>query len=328
MGLLVIIFLPSLPDRVAKDGHFVFRGTKYREMLLTRQTAGMCLRALVVRTGLIIKIGQNTANAKIVPRQILIGIKDPKSYLGALVIAAPALGITAFAIFLPTFIKEFGFDPCKFKHNTTGNILALESFRLLTPRHLVHAQLYTIIPYSFAIVSTPLLCYISDKTHQRAIPMIFCLLTSIVGFVILLSTVNKAALIAGCCFVATGAYPAIGIGASWISTIHGGYTKRSTAFGISQLFVQGYSIIGTEVYNEPPRFYKGHGVLLGLYCLALISCVVLYLWCKKMNRERDASTTRLRDEQEKSGTGVEVVQTMKPGFEDLCDYHPDWRYPI
>ena len=224
-------------------------------------------------------------------------------------------------------MKEFGFDPCEFNCTTSGDVLYLSNIRLLTSRFLVHAQLYTIIPYSFAIVSTPILCYISDKTRMRAIPMIFCLLTSIVGFIILLSTVNKVALIAGCCFVATGAYPAIGIGASWISTIHGGYTKRSTAFGISQIFVQGYSIIGTQVYDSPPRFYKGHGVLLGLYCLALLSCVILYIWCKKMNRERDDIAITLQNEQEKAGTEVEVVQ-IKPSFEDLCDYHPDWRYPI
>lgn len=35
-------------------------------------------------------------------------------YLDALIVAAFGLGVTAFGLFLPTFIKEFGFSPCRF----------------------------------------------------------------------------------------------------------------------------------------------------------------------------------------------------------------------
>jgi MFS family permease len=185
----------------------------------------------------------------------------------------------------------------------------------------VDAQLYSIIPYAFAIVSTPTFCYISDRLGKKAIPMLFCLGTTIIGFIILLTTTNKVALIGGCCFVATGGYPAIGIGASWITSIHGGYTKRSTAFGVCQIFIQGYSIIATQVYNKPPRFYKGHGVLLGLYTLALICTLVLYFWLKKQNRDRDAVAEILRDNGEQDPSAYKT-------FEELYDYHPNWRYPV
>ena len=81
---------------------------------------------------------------------------------------------------------------------------------------------------------------------------------------------SSSTILTGCCFVAVGAYPAIGIGASWITTVHADYTKRATAFAVCQVFVQSYSIIGSQVYDRPPRFYKGHGVLLGLNALAAV----------------------------------------------------------
>ena len=183
------------------------------------------------------------------------------------------------------------------------------------------AQLYSIIPYSFAIVSTPTFCYISDRLGKKAMPMVFCLVTTIIGLLMLLATTNKVALIAGCCFITTGAYPAIGIGASWITSMHGGYSKRSTAFGVCQIFIQGYSIIGTQVYKKPPRFYTGHGVLLGLTILALICTLVLYFWLKKQNRERDAAAESRKD-------NGEPDLSLYKSFEELYDYHPNWRYPV
>lgn len=40
-------------------------------------------------------------------------MKDPRSWLGAFAIIAPVLDIVVFGSFLPTFIHEFGFSPCK-----------------------------------------------------------------------------------------------------------------------------------------------------------------------------------------------------------------------
>jgi hypothetical protein len=57
--------------------------------------------------------GQNTVHAGVAPKQILVGLKDPKTWLGSLIVAAPAMSITAFVIFLPTFMTEFGFSKCK-----------------------------------------------------------------------------------------------------------------------------------------------------------------------------------------------------------------------
>jgi hypothetical protein len=40
LGLLVVILMPSLPDRVARKGHFLFKNERDREIMLARQIAG------------------------------------------------------------------------------------------------------------------------------------------------------------------------------------------------------------------------------------------------------------------------------------------------
>lgn len=177
------------------------------------------------------------------------------------------------------------------------------------------------IPYSFAVVSLPIAAILSDRVNRRALPLLVCVVTSVVGFVIVLATTNKVALIAGCCFVAAGSYPAIVIGASWLLNNQAGYTKRCAAWAVTQVFIQCYSIISTQIYDEPPRFFKGHGVLLGLNALAVISVVINYLLLKKENAKRDrlVEEMRARDQQ---------VPGREKSFEELCDYHPDFRYQL
>ena len=79
--------------------------------------------------------------------------------------------------------------------------------------------------------------------------------------------------------------------------------------------------MATQVYDDPPRFIQGHSVMLGVSVLALVCDVVLYMWLKKINQQRDAEAAIRRAE------GLTDSQNVA-SFEDLCDYHPDWRYPL
>ena len=242
-------------------------------------------------------VGQNTAGAKVVPRQIWIAIKDPKTYLGSLMLTAVGTSAAAFSVFLPTFINAFGFD------------------RLTS-------QLYTIIPYSFAVVSMPLACWLSDKYQQRGIAMAGCLGCCLIGIIIILASPNPTVSMAGTCFVAAGTYPGNPIAVAWISTIHGGYTKRSTVYGIQQIFINSFIIMATQVFDTPPKFYKGNGILLGIFVVAFSCTAILYFWLRHENRKRDAAA-----EARRNGTAPPLPDDIGD-FETLCDYHPNWRYPL
>lgn len=224
--------------------------------------------------------------------QILVAIKDPKLYLGSIVIGAQGIGIGAFSVFLPTFINEFGFSS-------------------------VDTQLYSIIPYAFGLVSLMIFAYLADRYRCKALGTAVCLSISITGFVILLATTNRIALMAGACFVLAGSYPALAISVAWILSFHGGFTKRAVAVWFLQIFIQSESIIATQVYDGPPRFFKGHGIALGFYLLAFVCVVALYTMLRRANLERDSKA------QQGGPHGAEDKT-----FEDLCDFHPDWRYTL
>lgn len=55
-------------------------------------------------------IAYNTLRSKIDFRQILVALKDPKSWALASINAGVALGISSVGSFLPTFIKAYGFS--------------------------------------------------------------------------------------------------------------------------------------------------------------------------------------------------------------------------
>jgi len=225
-----------------------------------------------------------------------MAFKDPKFYLSSALIGPVGIGIGAFNVFLPTFINEFGYSP-------------------------LHSQLLTIIPYGFALISLIFFAWLADRLDRKAVISLVCIGISCIGFIILLTTTNKVALIAGACFVASGAYPALVVSIAWSLTFHGGYTKKATAIWGFQTFVQCYSIIATQVYRTPPRFFLGHGIALGLYAIGGVSAVVLLVMLKKANAARQ---TR-KMEFESRG---EVDPDMEKSFEELGDLHPGWRYVL
>ena len=247
-------------------------------------------------TLLLIFPGQNTSHVGVRPHQILLALKDPKFYLGAGLIATQGIGIGAFGVFLPTFVHQFGYG------------------RLQT-------QLISMIPYAFGLLGLIVFSYLSDRMGQKGIIILISLAISCTGFSILLSTTNKVALLAGASFVACGAYPGLVVGVAWNMTFHGGYTKRATAVWGIQVLVQSYSIIATQVYRSPPRFFLGHGISLGLYTVGALCTVSLLVIVKKANASREA---RKLDFEQRG----EVDPQAELSFEDLGDAHPLWRYAV
>ncbi|KAH8698862.1 major facilitator superfamily domain-containing protein [Talaromyces proteolyticus] len=276
-GVIVFFILPRLPERVAEKGSLLFRREEEQAIILQRTIEA-----------------RNDPDAKFQAFQIWWALKDPKTWLDAVVVAAPCLDVAAFGNFLPTFVNQFGFSK-------------------------LNAQLFTLIPYSVAMLTLPLFSLASDRARKKAIPTLLCLTVSVIGFVILLCDVQRSVLIVGCCLVAAGSYPAIVLAASWLLVNHAGYTKRSTAWAVAQIFIQCYSIISTQVYIHPPRFIMGHAVLLALNALGVVAGLLKYYIMKRENARRD------RLAQQVIGEALESKEEEK-SIEQLCDYHPDFRY--
>jgi hypothetical protein len=238
----------------------------------------------------------NTPHEKVQINQVFVAFKDPKIYFTATIYGALCLGIASVTSFLPTFILEFGFSPLR-------------------------TQLFTMIPYAFATVTLLSVCIFSDRINSKGPVLLACLCTTIIGYILLMSTTNTVALVAATCFVTSGLYPAIMICASWITINHGGFSKRATAFAFAQIIGQCLSIIGTQVYRKPPRFLAGHGTLLAFFSLAALATVINYFWMKRQNAKKDA----LQLEFDSRG---EVNPDSLKSYDELYDYHPNFRYVL
>lgn len=175
------------------------------------------------------------------------------------------------------------------------------------------------IPYASAVVALPLVCAAADRFQMRAIPLLFCYILCAAGLITLLATTQRASLIVGTCLVSAGSYAGVIVAATWTLSTHGGYTKRSTTWAMAQLFLQCYSILGTKIYNTPPRFLKGHGIVLGLQTLAAAS-VLLKTWIMwRSNRQK-------KQLQAEYATRAEQVPGMEKSLEELNDKHPGFLY--
>lgn len=185
----------------------------------------------------------------------------------------------------------------------------------------VQSQLMSMIPYLLAAITLPALSILSDKIQKKAIVVLLCSVVILVGFIMVLASTDKAVLLVGCCLIGGGSYPGLVISASWQMQSHAGFSKRATAWALSQVFIQSYSIVSSQIYTTPPRYFKGHGVLLGLNAVGLLAGALNYSIMKKANSKMDQRAL------EYERRGIEDPDNEK-SYEELCDAHPKFRYAL
>lgn len=83
------------------------------------------------------------------------------------------------------------------------------------------------------------------------------------------------------------------------------------------IFGQCFSIIGTQVYSDPPHYYRGNGFALGMSLLGIGVSLSLYLLLRRLNNLK----------QRNSDSDVAARQ-RNLGIEEMCDAHPDFFYQL
>ncbi|KAF1817566.1 MFS general substrate transporter [Eremomyces bilateralis CBS 781.70] len=235
----------------------------------------------------------NTLGSKINVKQIIITLIEPKAWAFATINAGVALGISSISTFLPTFIQAFGYS----RERT---------------------QLFSAIPYACAIVAIPL-CIISDRINHKGSFLIGTLSVACIGYIILLCNVSQGANIAGACLATTGLYPSIIILSAWITINAGGYTKRATNWAMAEIVGQLLSVLGAYIYDVPPRFLKGHSIVLALLALGIVNCLYLMWWMRRANLRREMELI----EYEREGR---VHPHTNMSLEEVQDLHVRFRY--
>ncbi|KIX01451.1 uncharacterized protein Z518_09177 [Rhinocladiella mackenziei CBS 650.93] len=261
-----------------------------------RKQTSRFISELEIKVALQRSLEYNSQRVKFESGQIIKSLLDPKTYLLALLAACNSTLLASTGAFLPTIVKEFGYSK-------------------------VQAQLFTIIPYACAFFSMLAIGHLSDYYHNKAWFILGSLTSCALGLIILISTTGKEVSMFGASLLVAGAYPAAVLQIAWIQITFCGNTKRAISWGIAMIVGQGLSMSGAQIYTHPPRFFMGHGILLGFVVMGMISTVTARFLMARANKQRD------RELREYEGRGEEHPDVGK-SFEETCDDHIKFRYTL
>ncbi|UJR34789.1 hypothetical protein I4U23_027570 [Adineta vaga] len=254
-------------------------------------------------------------------KQVRSAFLEWKIYIFSLCYIGFLVPLYSLALFSPTIVQGLGFT----------------SYR---------AQLMTAPPYAFAFVTTMTTAYFSDKYARRSIFMIFWVLISMIGFIILICVENNDVKYFAIFLTMGGNSPCVATCITFISGNISPQTKRATALAFMLSVGNSGGVISGQIYRteDAPRFILGHAVNLGFCTLGFIATCILFISLKLENKRRDklyGSVAKLKPIE--TNTKTEVVDIFglgtdedrkKWGYEnmteqeirDLGDKHAAWRY--
>ena len=110
-----------------------------------------------------------------------------------------------------------------------------------------------------------------------------------IGFALLLSSSNIHIQYAGTFLGAAGIYPTIPNTLSWVSNNTEGSLKRAVVLGMVVGWGNLNGVVSSNIYlkTQRPRFWTGHGVVLGYQLVFLLGgSIFMHFALKRENRKR------------------------------------------
>ncbi|KAL6884402.1 major facilitator superfamily domain-containing protein [Trichoderma evansii] len=241
--------------------------------------------------------GRVTNNDKVNKRQVIAGLTDWKVWAAVFMYWATSISSYGFTYTVPTVILELGY--------TAAN-----------------AQLLTIPIYVVAMIFTVANAMASDHYRQRTPFILLGISVGIAGFTALLAIPHPQlpGLTYGMLFLATsGIYMSLVPTLCFVANNLAPSSKR--AVGMAHLICMGNlgGIAGSNIFlsQEAPHYWTGYGFILGIDCVAFVTCLTLRYTLKRINAKRDQMTEN--DIREKYGN-VNLLE--------LGDRSPYFRYTL
>ncbi|KAG9122355.1 hypothetical protein FRC07_001323 [Ceratobasidium sp. 392] len=168
------------------------------------------------------------------------------------------------SLFLPTIIKNMGYTAEK-------------------------AQLLSVPPYVLACILTVIVGITADRLKTRGRFMVAFFLLAIVGFAMLIASIKPRVQYTAVFIAAAGTFPTNAMCMAWCGNNIGGATKKSVSIAMIVAFGNFGGLIASYTYisKNAPRYYSGHGTLLGILAMGAVVALVMHLYCKRENRRRD-----------------------------------------
>lgn len=153
------------------------------------------------------------------------------------------------------------------------------------------AQLLSVPPYAAAAVCTVAVGFLADRTRCRGYCNIGTVLVGMAGFVMLLASDQPNIQYAGTFLGAIGIYPTISNTLSWVANNTEGALKRAVVLGMVVGWGNLNGVVSSNIYItlEKPRYWSGHGVVLGFQTLFLLGgSIFMHFALRAENRKRRA----------------------------------------
>jgi len=193
-------------------------------------------------------------------------LKDWKIYVHMLITIGIYTPLYSISLFLPTIVKNMGY---------TNN----------------ESQLMTVPPYVLGCIATISGGFLADKSKKRGPYMMFFCIIAIIGFVLLIATKNPHVQYAGTFLVVSGIYPNVPLGVAWNGNNIGGATKRAVGIAMHVGFGNLGGVISGFSFRsqDAPRYFSGHGLLIGMVTMSFSLCIFMHFYCRRENARRDAA---------------------------------------
>jgi hypothetical protein len=198
-------------------------------------------------------------------------------------------------------------------HTTVGCLCPLYAFSLFLPTIIgglgytgTAAQLFTVPPYVCGTLVTVIVGFLADHTRLRGYCNIGTVLIGMLGFILLLASSNAQVQYAGTFLGAAGIYPTVSNTLAWVANNTEGSLKRAVVMGLVAGGGNLNGVVSSNIYLtwETPRFWTGHGVVLGYQTVLLLGgSIFMTLMLRRENRIRRSMQTDNLTEEEKRTMG-------------------------
>ncbi|OAQ79065.1 repressible alkaline phosphatase precursor [Purpureocillium lilacinum] len=256
---LLFIIEGSLTVLFAPVAYFLLIDSPSTAPFLSKEDKVLAVQRLQVK--------DSTAKGGVKWKQVVAGFSDYKNYVHALIHFCANYSFSALSNFLPSIVKDLGYDSVK-------------------------AQGLTAPAYFAAFLVCVAASYASDRFGRRGLIVAGTSALGVVGYGLLAAVQDDARAgtrYAGVWLAACGVFPALCINVTWVLNNQGGDSKKGAGLAIFLTIGQCSSFISSVVFPESdaPFYTKGCAIGCGLTGVILVCSLCMSFALSRENRRRD-----------------------------------------
>ncbi|CAO3593997.1 unnamed protein product [Absidia cylindrospora] len=189
-------------------------------------------------------------------KQAYKALTDWKIWMWMLMFFCGSVPNTSVSNFLPTIVKGMGYD------------------------NKLSANMMSAPPYLCAVGVMIICAYSSDRMNERAYHAIVGALVCLIGYILLISLVQRSFLYAGVCIAVSGIFVINPIVNAWLTSNIAPDMKKSVATAMAVSANNAAGLVGSNIYrsSDSPRYLFGHTInIIFLSCFVALALLQRFL---------------------------------------------------